>query len=189
MDAHAETVLQNTATADIAVFMPGRRGNGSLRKSYSESTSASHASCKRATRAAISHYRARFTPSRHHAVPYASAAVSVICAPQRDEAEHLASSVRLMRRRLHGGAGITPLAPPEQAIRALGELPAEPASRNEWPALILGTPGRVGEVLEHMVRELSLDELHIVTVTHDPRMRLRSYELLAAHFGLAGVAG
>lgn len=39
-----------------------------------------------------------------------------------------------------------------------------------------------------MVKSLSLDELHIVTVTHDPAARLRSYELLAAHYGLKPAA-
>jgi luciferase family oxidoreductase group 1 len=145
------------------------------------------------TREALTHYRSRFMPSRHHATPYSSAAVSVICAPDEQEAEYLASSVRLMRRRLHTGAGITPLVPPADAVRELAAVGADGAQRarmpsgapaQEWPALIVGTVQQVGGVLDDMAAALQLDELHVVTITHDLAPRLRSYELLAAHYGL-----
>jgi len=140
------------------------------------------------TREAVRGYRERFQPSRHHAAPYCSAAVAVICAPEQEEAEFLASSVRLMRRLLHSARGITPLEPPEHAVQALKALPGVEGARTEWPALIVGTPARVAEVLDDMAGSLKLDELHVVTVTHDPAARLRSYELLAAHYGLFAAA-
>jgi luciferase family oxidoreductase group 1 len=141
------------------------------------------------TREAITHYRERFTPSRHHDAPYASVAVSVICAPDAEEAQFLASSARLMRGRLHSGAGITPLLPPADAMRELALLPDSAGSPSagqapEWPSLIAGTPAQVGAVLDEMAAALHLDELHVVTITHDLAVRLRSYELLAAHYGL-----
>jgi luciferase family oxidoreductase group 1 len=141
------------------------------------------------TRAAISHYQSRFVASKHHPRPRATIAVSVICADSPAEAEYLAASVRLLRQRLHSGGGIGPLEPPEQALRALAAAPAAPSGRrNEWPALIVGTPDSVRAALQQMAQALGLDELMVVTMTFDPRARLRSYELLAQAFDL-GAAG
>jgi len=139
------------------------------------------------TRAAVTQYQSRFAPSRHHAKPYAMIAVSVICAPSRDEAEYLAASVRWMRHRLHSGGGLGPLQPPDVALRELGAVSA--ASRterslSEWPALIVGTPESVRTELEQMAAALGAAEMIVVTMTFDPRMRFRSYEMLAAAFGL-----
>ena len=135
------------------------------------------------TRAAVTHYRSRFQPSKHHSRPYTSVAVSVICASDRQEAEFLASSARLLRRRLHTGAGLTPLAPPEEASIELGAA-TEAAPGNEWPSLIAGTALDVRRALLQMGEALQLDEVHVVTITFDPAARLRSYELLAAAFEL-----
>lgn len=135
------------------------------------------------TRAAVTHYRSRFQPSKHHAHAYSSIAVSVICAPDRQEAEFLASSARLLRRRLHTGAGLTPLAPPEEATVELGTA-TDAAPANEWPSLFAGTAQEVRDALLQMGAALQLDEIHVVTITFDPAARLRSYELLAAAFEL-----
>jgi alkanesulfonate monooxygenase SsuD/methylene tetrahydromethanopterin reductase-like flavin-dependent oxidoreductase (luciferase family) len=37
-----------------------------------------------------------------------------------------------------------------------------------------------------LAAEYGVDELVVVTITHDPKARLRSYELLAEAFGLSG---
>lgn len=138
------------------------------------------------TRAAVTHYRSRFVPSKHHSKPYSSIAVSVICAPDQQEAEFLASSARLLRRRLHTGAGLTPLAPPHEAMRELdAAAAAHAAAANEWPALIAGTPLQVRDALRQIGQALQLDEMHVVTITFDPAARLRSYELLADAFELS----
>ena len=135
------------------------------------------------TRAALTHYRSRFQPSKHHSSAYSSAAVSVICAPDREEAEFIASSARLLRHRLHTGAGLTPLVPPEQAVAELGAS-RDTAVANEWPTLFAGTAQEVRAALLQMSDALQLDEMHVVTITFDPAARLRSYELLAAAFDL-----
>ena len=38
--------------------------------------------------------------------------------------------------------------------------------------------------LRALAAEYGVDELVVVTITHDPKARLRSYELLAEAFGL-----
>jgi luciferase family oxidoreductase group 1 len=141
------------------------------------------------TRAAITHYQSRFTPSRHHAKARALIAVSVICAQSGEEADYLASSIRLMRHRLHTGAGLGPLEPPETALRELAAAAGSAAqNHNEWPALITGTQDTVRTALNQMAQALGLDELMVVTMTFDPQARLRSYELLADAFGLSAAA-
>jgi luciferase family oxidoreductase group 1 len=140
------------------------------------------------TREAITHYHARFTASRHHSKPQALIAVSVICAPSREEAEHLASSVRLMRHRLHTGGLLGPLESPEIAIRELGLASGTMGrDRGEWPALFVGTPDSVRAALIQMAQALGLAELMVVTMTFDPQARLRSYQLLAEAFGLSAM--
>jgi alkanesulfonate monooxygenase SsuD/methylene tetrahydromethanopterin reductase-like flavin-dependent oxidoreductase (luciferase family) len=48
----------------------------------------------------------------------------------------------------------------------------------------LGNPEQVRERLEALAADYEADELIVVTITHDPKARRRSYELLAKAFGL-----
>jgi alkanesulfonate monooxygenase SsuD/methylene tetrahydromethanopterin reductase-like flavin-dependent oxidoreductase (luciferase family) len=50
---------------------------------------------------------------------------------------------------------------------------------------VAGAPEQVRQGLEALATEYGVDELVIVTITHDPKARLRSYELLAEVFGLS----
>jgi luciferase family oxidoreductase group 1 len=136
------------------------------------------------TRSAIEHYRTHFQPSRYLAAPQAIVALGVICAPTDEEAERLSASVRLMGRRLRQG-DLRPVPPVEEAERELarvGSLPAEEPS--EWPRHVYGSPATVRARLGAMAQALELEELMIVTIVHDHRARLRSYELLARAFDL-----
>ena len=47
-----------------------------------------------------------------------------------------------------------------------------------------GNPEQVRERLEALAADYEADELIVVTITHDPKARRRSYELLAKVFGL-----
>ena len=49
---------------------------------------------------------------------------------------------------------------------------------------VVGAPEQVRERLLALGAEYAADELVIVTITHDPKARLRSYELLAGVFEL-----
>jgi alkanesulfonate monooxygenase SsuD/methylene tetrahydromethanopterin reductase-like flavin-dependent oxidoreductase (luciferase family) len=51
---------------------------------------------------------------------------------------------------------------------------------------VAGTPEVVRERLEAMARDYGVDELVVVTITHDFKARVRSYERLAEAFGLRG---
>ena len=54
---------------------------------------------------------------------------------------------------------------------------------------VAGTPEVVREQLEVMARAYGVDELVVVTITHDFKARVPSYELLAEAFGLTAGAG
>jgi alkanesulfonate monooxygenase SsuD/methylene tetrahydromethanopterin reductase-like flavin-dependent oxidoreductase (luciferase family) len=53
---------------------------------------------------------------------------------------------------------------------------------------VTGAPEQVRARLLALAEEYGVSELVVVTITHDPKARLRSYELLAEAFGLPGTA-
>jgi luciferase family oxidoreductase group 1 len=136
------------------------------------------------TRAAIEHYRAHFVPSVYLPAPRALIALGAVCAETDAEAEHLASSVRLMGRRLRQG-DLRPVPRIEEAERELA-APSRFADADvgEWPRHLVGGPQTLREKLSAIAGALELEEVMLVTITHDHAARLRSYELLAGVFGL-----
>ena len=137
------------------------------------------------TRSALEHYFSHFTPSKDLAVPYGMVSPGVVCAETDAEAQRLLASARLFRRRIHQG-DVRPIPTPEEAIAELGTSPApSPTELGEWPRYFAGTPERVRDRLLEMADALRIDELMVVTVVHDHRARMRSYELLAEAFNLA----
>ncbi|HLK87123.1 MAG TPA: LLM class flavin-dependent oxidoreductase [Candidatus Binataceae bacterium] len=139
------------------------------------------------TRAALEHYLAHFTPSAALAAPRVMIAPGAVCADTQEEAERLLSSARLFRRRIRQG-DVRPIPSPEEALAELGGSGGGPAideRLGDWPRYFVGTAERVRDQLIDMAGVLHADELMIVTVVHDHRARMRSYELLAQAFNLA----
>ncbi len=130
-------------------------------------------------------YRERFRPSTRLAEPRASAAVSVVCAETREEAGRLASSMELWRRRIMRGLD-RGIPSPEDALAELGQGWAPPSPDQPGARAIAGDPGTVRDALLRLAERYGVEELMVVTVTHDPGARLRSYELLAEVMGLEG---
>ena len=136
------------------------------------------------TRSAMEHYFSHFTPSKELPTPYAMVSPGVLCADTEAEAARLLSSARLFRRRIRQG-DVRPIPTPEDAIAELGPSPETPPSElGEWPRYFAGTPERVRDQLIDMASVLHVDELMIVTIAHDHRARMRSYQLLAEAFNL-----
>jgi luciferase family oxidoreductase group 1 len=148
------------------------------------------------TRQAIEYYQANFQPSPDRAAPEATLAVGVICADTDAEAERLASSVRLLQRRIRMDDR-RPVATPDDALRELEALPKAPnplipftAGRlddpedNEWPTYCVGTPDKVAARLQGLASELHLKEIIVNTITHSHEARKRSYSLIAEAIGL-----
>jgi luciferase family oxidoreductase group 1 len=140
------------------------------------------------TAAALAHYRSHFRPSKYLREPRVIVALGVVCADTEAEAERLSASTKLLIRRIRLGGERRPVPTPEEAIKELESLGpgADPLTwdASEWPRYIVGAPANVSGRLESMARDLQVEELMILTVIHDHRARLRSYELLAESFGL-----
>jgi luciferase family oxidoreductase group 1 len=127
-------------------------------------------------------YREDFEPSARLAEPHTAVGVWAVCADTDEEAQRLASSSRMTLRLLRQGR-LIPVPPPEKALRFLAEQPEPPAEGGRRG--VIGSPETVRAGLEQVAREYGAEELIVVTITYDHGARRRSYELIAAAFGLA----
>ena len=135
-------------------------------------------------------YRAEFTPAGRSEGPRVVVAVSVVCAETDEEAERLASSVRMAITLLLRGQ-LVAVPPVERALRFLageddrptGGLPTIPPRRR----LVVGAPRTVRRGIESVAAEYGADEVMLVTITHDHEARRRSYELVAEEFALSAL--
>jgi luciferase family oxidoreductase group 1 len=133
-------------------------------------------------------YKAQFRPSSALAAPQASIGVFIICAESEERAQNLAASRDLARLRSRQGI-LKPFPPPEEAL-------AYPYTDIEKRVLeyhrrrqIVGTPETVKPQLEALAASYGVDEVVVLTITHDYRARKQSYALLAEAFGLPSRAG
>jgi luciferase family oxidoreductase group 1 len=130
-------------------------------------------------------YRRGFQPSAACASPQSALAVGVICADSDAEADRLARSNDVWRLRPEGSERGALLSPEDAAAVPLSPLDKEKVAQGR-AAMVVGSPARARAELVALAEEFGVDELIVVTVCHDPAARLRSYELLAAAFDLAG---
>jgi luciferase family oxidoreductase group 1 len=116
--------------------------------------------------------------------PHAILAVAVICAESNARAEELAAAVALAIVRLRSGQAL-PFPSPEEA-RAYPYTAEERAQAAAYrrSTQLVGDPPTVRAQLTTLAAQTQADELMITTLIHDPAERIRSYELLAAAFGL-----
>ena len=132
----------------------------------------------------LSTYRENFRPLFELEAPRASMAVRVVCADTAAEARRIASSFALQRLRMEQGRlGRVP---------SVAEALAYPYSAAELARVeailgqgFVGDPEQVKARLTDLAAALEIDELVVVTITHDPVTRRRSYELLADAFELS----
>jgi len=129
-------------------------------------------------------YRRSFRPSARLADPYVMAATWTIAAPTAQEAERLAAPARMMFAHLIAGTPI-PVPPVEEA---LAWLEANPHANRRSRRTVLGTPSEVCRGLDEVAAEYGADELMLVNILPDHAARRRSYELMAAEYGLAPAA-
>lgn len=132
-------------------------------------------------------YRRHFAPTRWGREPRGNVGVFAICAESDAEAQWLAKSRDLFIARLRTGQP-GPIPSPEEAD-------AYPYSPQEKMIVeqgrrrtIAGAPDTVKARLEALADAYGVDEITVVTITHDFRKRLASYSLLAEAFGLEAEA-
>ncbi len=129
-------------------------------------------------------YRQHFRPLFELDAPRASMAVRVVCADTAAEARRIASSFALQRLRMEQGRlGRVP------SVQEALVYPYSEAELARVEAILaqgfVGNPEQVKTRLTELATALEIDELVVVTITHDPLARRRSYELLAEAFELA----
>lgn len=132
---------------------------------------------------ALNLYRANYRPNERNPKPLATVCVWALAAETEAEAWHLFQS--RARWKIDRNMGrIGPLLPPDQAVRdytaseqvAMAELRAN---------ALVGSASQVADKLRKLAQRLSMDELVVITWTHEPVAQARSYELLAREFALA----
>jgi len=130
-------------------------------------------------------YREHFRASPALDAPRASVAAFTVCADTESEAQRLAQSRDLFIVRLYTGRP-GPYPSVEEA-EAYPYTPRELAIvRHARRRTITGDPELVRARLLALAGEYGVDELVVVTITHDFKARIRSYELLAEAFNLKG---
>lgn len=123
-------------------------------------------------------FREQYRPSERWPEPVANVGVSVICGETEAEAERIASSVRLWRRRGLKG----PIPSVDEAVAA--DIDATFDIMPGRQPMVVGSPGRCAEALTAIAEHHGVDEVLAVTICHRHADRVRSYELLAAELGL-----
>lgn len=130
-------------------------------------------------------YYRDFRASAALAAPYGSVAVFVVCAETTREAERLAQSRDLFLVRLYTGRG--------GRYPSVQDAESHPYTAHERLIVehararrVAGDPEAVKARLDDMAADYGVGEIVVVTITHDFKARVRSYELLAEAFGLPG---
>jgi luciferase family oxidoreductase group 1 len=126
---------------------------------------------------ALDLYRQHFRPATAGDQPRATVCVWALAADTEDVAWHLFES--RARWRMDRNAGrIGPILPPDQAKREY--LPQEQKALEQLKKnALVGTASQVAEKLQALAQRLQVEELVVITWTHDPLAQARSYELLA----------
>jgi luciferase family oxidoreductase group 1 len=132
---------------------------------------------------ALDLYRRTYRPSARYPQPQATVCVWALAADTDAEARHLLKTREFWRVGFERGIR-KPLVTPEFAD-AYAYSDAERATVEALRRkAIVGTGEAVAAQLRVIAQQLALDELVVVTWTHDPAARQRSYELIARAFGL-----
>ncbi len=127
---------------------------------------------------AIGLYRDTYRPSAAHPAAHAALTVWALAAETEAEAERLFSSRAAWWLGRERGE-FTPLPAPEEATsRIYTDAERESMARLRRRA-ILGTGAQVAGMLSELAAAHGVEEVAVLTTTHDPEARRRSYTLLA----------
>ncbi len=128
-------------------------------------------------------YRREFQAGARLEDPVQTVAVWAIAADSTEEAERLASSSRMSFAMLRKGRLIEVPHPDTATAFLERQGGGEPRRR-----AILGTAEEVRAGIEAVASDYGAEEVIVVTITWDHEARRRSYELIAAEFGLSASA-
>ena len=127
----------------------------------------------------VKEYKTSFKKSKWYKDPKAIVAVSVICAETTAEANRLALSMdlwKVLREKQQKVHGIPSVKDAEAYSFSEEEKRKIQKARQK---MIIGNPKEVKKELFTLKQTYNADEIMIVTITHDYKARIRSYELIA----------
>lgn len=136
------------------------------------------------TEHALAAYRQLYRPSARNPQPVANICLWALVAETDEEAQRLFTS--RARWRVGRDRGIFgPLMAPD-AEPPFPFTPADEARVSDMrKTAFVGSAATVGARLRELAAQLGIEEIVVLTWSHDPVARRRSYELLAAEFGLS----
>ncbi|WP_066838053.1 LLM class flavin-dependent oxidoreductase [Rufibacter ruber] len=130
-------------------------------------------------------YQSRFSPSTLLKQPAGNFGIFVICADTQERAEELQLSMDMLMLHIRQGksGGVPSL---EKAREFYADLTPDELAQVQYnrQRAVFGTPEQVKTQLDTLAEEYNVEEIVVVTITHDFQDRLRSYELLAGAYGL-----
>ena len=132
---------------------------------------------------ALAIYRETFRASPGLSRAHATVCVWALAADTDAQAWHLFQSRARWRMDRNIGR-LGPLLPPEEAVRAYSPAEQLALDRLQSQAFV-GSASTVGSRLRRLARQLEVQEVVVITWTHDAQAQSRSYELLAQEFSLA----
>jgi alkanesulfonate monooxygenase SsuD/methylene tetrahydromethanopterin reductase-like flavin-dependent oxidoreductase (luciferase family) len=132
---------------------------------------------------AVEAYRAAFVPGRL-SEPRVTVSVDVVVAPTDAQARELAAGYPAWVHSIRAGQGAIPYPTAAEAFADPLDEGTLRAVHSRVVTQFVGSPETVAERLDTLQRVTGADELLVTTITHDHADRVRSYELLAAEWGL-----
>jgi luciferase family oxidoreductase group 1 len=133
---------------------------------------------------ALDIYRDTYKPSAAHPTPYSAICVLAMAADTQEEASRLYVPREVWRAERERGRYV-PLPSAEEAASYAFTDSERARNAALRPRALFGTPDVVKQRLLDVAGALFVDEVAVVTATHNPTDRRRSYTLLAEAFGLA----
>lgn len=123
-------------------------------------------------------YHSHFEPSKQLDEPYAMACVNVVIAHTDEEAEYLATSMKLFMLNVIRNTR-QPLQPPVKSMEELWNPMEEAHISQMMQYTFVGSKETVREKLTKFVAETRINEIIAVAHIYDQVARLRSFELLS----------
>ncbi|MEH7237440.1 LLM class flavin-dependent oxidoreductase [Bacillus sp. JJ1562] len=127
----------------------------------------------------VKDYINNFTPRNEGDMPQVIVTVSAICAATNEKAEDIALSSYVwgkQREKREGKKGVPSISEAKEYHEGFEKMKQK---------VIIGNPKNVKDRLQELKEAYQADEIMIVTITHSPEDRLKSYELIAKEVGLA----
>lgn len=127
----------------------------------------------------IRQYKDAFVPRKPGDRPAAILTVSAICAETNEQAEEVALSSLVWSLLKDKGEGLHGVPSIQEAKRYVPNETEKARLKEMKQNMIIGNPQTVREKLYELQTLYEVDEIMIVTITHSPKDRIHSYQLIA----------